>query len=58
MKQHEKRFIIELKSLSTGRWKRSGNTRLFKFFATREEAHAALTPENCSEGLVYHVRQK
>jgi hypothetical protein len=54
MKQHEKRFIIELK----GKWRRSGNKGLSGFFATRKEANKALAKGDKSPQFTYRVRQK
>ena len=56
MKQHEKRFIIELNLL--GKWRRSGNKGLSGFFATRKEANKALANGEKSYGVEYRVRQK
>ena len=58
--KHTKRFIIEYKNLLNGKWQRSGNDGLGGFFATREEAQAAIDPakELISDTLVYRVRQK
>jgi hypothetical protein len=58
MKQHQKRFIIEVTDLHSGKWQRSGNTGLRGFFATREEANAALESGVKSENMKYRVRQK
>ena len=57
MKQHQKRFIIEVKYF-TGEWARSGNTGLQGFFATREEANVALENGDKSAGMKYRVRMK
>ena len=56
--KHTTRFIIELKIFN--KFVRSANDGLRGFFATREEAQAALDPEKglASEGLTYRVRQK
>lgn len=56
--KHTKRFIIMVKSV--GDYSRSGNDGLRGFFATKEEAQAALDPQKglISEGLTYKVRQK
>jgi len=58
MKRHAKRFIIEVKINDV--WQRSGNDVLQGFFATKEEAQAALDPAKglVSEGLRYRVRMK
>jgi len=56
MKQHEKRFIIEVKG-GDG-WSRSGNFGLAGFFATRKEANIALRTGDKSEDMEYRVRQK
>ena len=56
--KHTKRFIIELKNFD-GKWIRSGNFGLSGFFATREEAQAALNvPNAASTGSKYRVRMK
>ena len=56
MKQHEKRFIIEVNI--GGDWQRSGNYGLQGFFATREEANIALAKGDKAPHLTYRVRQK
>ena len=56
MKQHEKRFIIEVKGVE--RWFRSGNFGLTGFFATRKEANKALANGYKSGGMEYRVRMK
>jgi hypothetical protein len=58
MKQHEKRYIIELFLEEKNKWLRSGNDGLTGFFATREEAAKVLRNGDKSETLEYHVRQK
>jgi len=57
--KHTKRFIIEFKNVN-GKWERSGNSGIDGFFATREEAQAAIDPakELISDTLEYRVRQK
>ena len=57
--KHTKRFIIMVKGV-VGGYTRSGNDGLRGFFATKEEAQAALDPQKglISEGLTYKVRQK
>jgi hypothetical protein len=59
-KRHTKRFIIMVKDPRDGETFRSGNEGLQGFFLTKEEALAAIAPENgrISEGLKYSVRQK
>jgi hypothetical protein len=57
MKQHEKRFIIEVNIVPCG-WARSGNYGLQGFFATREEANIALAKGDKAPHLTYRVRQK
>ena len=56
--KHTKRFIIEYRFL--GKWNRSANDGLEGFFATREEAQAAIDPTKglISDTLDYRVRQK
>jgi len=58
--KHTKRFIIEVQSSSTGKWHRSVNDGLTGYFATREEALAAIDPNEglASSILAYRVRQK
>ena len=56
MKQHEKRFIIEVNI--GGDWQRSGNYGLQGFFATREEANLALAKGEKSPLCTYRVRYK
>ena len=57
--KHTKRFII-LVAGPDKRYFRSGNDGLRGFFATKEEAQAALEPSKglASTGLTYKVRQK
>jgi hypothetical protein len=57
MKQHEKRFIIEVLDQYGDGWVRSGNSGLTGFFATRKEATAALAKGNKSFPRKYRVRQ-
>jgi len=60
--KHTKRFIIEFKGpvYETRKWNRSQNDGLQGFFATREEAQAAIDPTKglISDTLDYRVRQK
>ena len=56
MKQHEKRFIIEVKGYDN-KWVRSGNFGLTDFFATRKGATKALASGDRSS-RPYRVRQK
>ena len=60
--KHTKRFIIEYKDpvYGNGKWNRSENDGLEGFFATREEAQAAIDPAKglISDTLDYRVRQK
>ena len=58
--KHTKRFIIEFKNMIDGKWSRSQNDGLQGFFATREEAQAAIYPAKglISDTLEYRVRQK
>jgi hypothetical protein len=58
MKQHEKRYIIEVFMEEENKWVRSGNRGLTGFFATRKEAAKALRNGTKSANLEYHVRQK
>jgi hypothetical protein len=59
MKQHQKRFIIEVQLQGyRDDWVRSGNDGLTDFFATRKVATAALAKGDKSLGLKYRVRQK
>jgi hypothetical protein len=58
MKQHEKRYIIEVFMYGENKWVRSGNRGLTGFFATREGAAKALRDGDKSVNKEYHVRQK
>jgi len=55
-KAHQKRYIIEFKH--EGKWYRSGNGNHMNFFATKEQAQAALTPQSTNDGFKYRVRSK
>jgi hypothetical protein len=56
--KHTKRFIIEAKSLVTGKWFRSGNPGLENFYTTREDAKTALSNGVQSRDVPYRIRQK
>ena len=54
--KHTKRFIVLVKGVY-GTYHRSGNVVINGFFATKEEAQAAIVLHG-SPGMTYKVRQK
>lgn len=54
--KHTKRFIVLVKGVY-GKYYRSGNVVINGFFATKEEAQAAIVLHG-SPGMTYKVRQK
>lgn len=59
-KQHAPRFIIEVQSLITNKWNRSGNPGLTKAFFDKAAAEEAIRPERglTSLSFKYRVRSK
>ena len=55
--KHTKRFIVLVKGVYGGTYYRSGNVVINGFFATKEEAQAAIVLHG-SPGMTYKVRQK